>query len=133
MAFASRSEMRLKAATNYDGAKATLTNESYRRTGDMGSKADKLYGTLESGSAGKKLYGGYLKADGYTGVAGNMTSSGYTSGPKWKRAMEPGELKPGNRSQASNTTRMTPGKGDKEPVMKVTSKTPKELRGGRGR
>ena len=98
----------------------------------MGGKADKLWGKLEGGS-NKSMYGGMLKADGYTGVAGEMSKSGFTSGPKWKRAIEPGEFKPGTAAQAKNTTRLKPGSGDKSPVMKVTSKTPKELRGGRGR
>jgi hypothetical protein len=46
-------------------------------------------------------------------------------------AMEPGELKPGKYSQKGMTTRLTPGKGDKSVSMKVTSTTPKALRGGR--
>lgn len=132
MAWASKAEQRLKASTNYTGAASELSNTSYRKAGDMGKSKDLLAGTLSSGS-NTAIYGVQQKASGSSGLAGNMSAKGYTDGPKWKRAMEPGNLQPGKRSQAGNTTRMSMGKGDKEPVMKVTSKTPKELRGGRGR
>lgn len=132
MPFASKSAQRLAGSMNYKGNESTLTNDSYKKVGNMGSKApDRLIGNIASGSPGKKLYGSFVTSSGSSGLTGDMSEGGYTSGPKWKRAMEPGEFQPGKASQAKNTTRMTLGKDEKPPVMKVTSKTPKALRGGR--
>jgi hypothetical protein len=128
MAYASKSEQRIAGSTNYQGSVSTLTGDSYRKAGSMSKSPDDLCGKISSGSPGKKMYGSFVSAETKTGIGGSMTASGFSGGPRQHRLSEAA-----NRSQAGNTTRMTPGKGDKSPVMKVTSKTPKELRGGRGR
>lgn len=132
MAFASKSEQRMKLSQGYDSNKSTLNSEGYRRTGDMGSEGKgRLVGKMNSGGEKVRLYGSSGKASGYSGLAGRQSDSGYTSGPKWKRAMEPGELKPGTRAQAGNTTRIKSGTGEKAAKMHTTGATPKALRGGR--
>lgn len=128
MAWASKSEQRLAGSTNYQGSVSTLTSDSIRKAGSMSKAPDDLCGKIVSGSSGKKLYGSFVSSDSKSGISGSMGGSGYSGGARQHRLSEPAK-----RSQAGNTTRMTPGKGDKSPVMKVTSKTPKELRGGRGK
>jgi len=97
----------------------------------MGSGSAKaLIGSLASGGGGKALIGKQASGTSTT-VAGKLAGAGFSGAPKWKRAMEPGELKPGTNKQAKNTVVMTPGKGDKAVAMKVTSKTPKVMRGGK--
>lgn len=140
MAYASKSAQRLAGSLNYKASESTLNGDSYStsKVKDMGNNGPrKLYGTMKAsgsntdGMSKRGLYGNTYSAEMKSGVSGTLKGDGYPSGPKWKRAIEPGELKPGKASQASNTTRMTPGKGDKEVTMKVTSTTPKVLRGGK--
>lgn len=135
MAYQSKSEQRLAGSLNYKSSESTLNSDGIKGVKDMGSNGpSKLYGSMTGVSRERTpLYGNQVKSTSRSGLSGNMTESGYPNGPKWKRAIEPGEFKPGNRSQASNTTRMTPGKGDKGVAMKSTGTTPKALRGGRVR
>lgn len=140
MAYASKSFQRLAGSLNYKGSSATLNSDDYNtaKVKDMGTNGPRrLYGTMKASGSnsdgiGKRgLYGSTADQTMKSGVAGTLKGDGFPSGPKWKRAMEPGELKPGNYSQAKNTTRMTPGGGSKSMAMKVTSTTPKTLRGGK--
>lgn len=139
MAFASKSEQRLAGSINYRGSDATLNGDSYRKAKtDMGNNGPrKLYGTMKASGSntdgiGKRgLYGNTADRSMTSGVAGNLKGDGFPDGPKWKRAMEPGELEPGKASQAKNTVRMKPGGGNKSMSMKTTGSTPKALRGGK--
>jgi len=136
MPYSGKAEQRLAGSLNYKASESTLTSSSVKGPKDMGNKKpDTIYGTLSSGGGNAGLYRGALYGctdDGGSpsGITGTLAGAGFPSGPRWKRAMEPGELKPGKASQAKNTVRMTPGKGDKSTVMKSTGTTPKALRGG---
>jgi len=136
MAYSGKSEQRLAASLSYKGATGTLDSSNVKGPRDMGNNGpSRLVGSMStpgrnSDGIGKRGLYAQTVSGTASGVTGPMSGNGYPSGPKWKRAMEPGEFKPGNYAQAKNTTRMTPGKGDKSTVMKSTGTTPKALRGG---
>lgn len=131
MAYSSKSQQREQLSKNYSGGEATLTSDSYRRTGDMGDNGKKLVGKMVSGSGAPKLYGKTGKADGYSTIGGRMSGMGYNkSGGSAKVANVPSS-KAGNKG----TTRMNFMGGDDKPsgwTPKPTGTTPKALKGGKG-
>jgi hypothetical protein len=133
MAYASKSEQRLQLNKSYSGGVGTLNSTSYKKVGDMPNNDKRLVGSLMKGPDKVKLYGKTGSAQVTAGVAGKMGPNGFTNGPRWKRAMEPGELKPGTAKQAKNTVRLnfTGGK-DKGFPAKNTGSTSKVLKGGKG-
>lgn len=136
MAYSGKSEQRRASSINYKGATSTLDSTNVKGPKDMGNNGpSRLIGTVTGGGnsdgIGRRgLIGTTVGGATASGLNGVRSSTGYTAGPKWKRAMEPGNLKPGTAAQKNNTTRMTPGKGDKSTVMRTTGSTPKALRGG---
>lgn len=137
MAYSGRSEMRLAANLNYKGASGTLDSTSVKGPKDMGNNGPRrlvgamnLTGRNTDGIGKRGLYGATVSDGSPSGLNGPLSGDGFRSGPKWKRAMEPGELKPGTYAQKNNTTRMTPGGNKKPAAMKSTGTTPKALRGG---
>jgi hypothetical protein len=136
MAYSGKAEQRLASSLNYKGATSTLDSTSVKGPKDMGNNGPhRLIGTVTSGGnsngLGRRGLIGATVSGNASGIAGPRTASGYPDGPKWKRAMEPGEQKPGTYAQAKNTTRMTPGQGRVAATMKTTGSTPKAFRGGR--
>ncbi|SRR6266404_962231 len=138
MAYSGRSEMRAAAAINYKGATSTLDSTSVKGPKDMGNNGpSRLIGSIvgsggSSGGVSKRgLIGTTVSGATASGLTGSRSATGYTAGPKWKRAMEPGELKPGTTAQKNNTTRINPDSGRTSATMKTTGTTPKALRGGR--
>jgi hypothetical protein len=138
VAYSGKSEQRLASSINYKGATATLDSENVKGPKDMGNNGpSRLIGTITGrgdsgrGISRRGLIGQTQDRNTTSGLNGSMGGSGYTAGPKWKRAMEPGELKPGTAAQAHNTTRMTPGGDKTSATMKVTGTMPKALRGGK--
>lgn len=130
MAYQSKAEQRLAGARNYKSSEATLDSDSVKGPSDMGNNGPKqLYGSMGGKGGPVELYGktGSGRA---SGIAGKMSGDGFYNGPKWKRAMEPGDLKPGKDSQKNNTTRMNTKSGEKGAVQKNTSSKPKALKGG---
>lgn len=92
---------------------------------------DKLMGKMRFGDEGKRLFGGTVKASSSSGISGEMGSDGYPKGARQSRMTEPGNLKPGTRAQAGNTTRIDPDGGTVNAKMAIRGATSKALRGGK--
>lgn len=131
MAYSSKAQQRLASARNYKSSEATLDSDSVKGPSDMGNNGPKqLYGSMGKDKSGSVDLYGKTGSGRASGIAGKMSGDGFYSGPKWKRAMEPGELKPGKDSQKNNTTRMNTKSGEKSAVQKNTGSKPKALKGG---
>jgi hypothetical protein len=132
MAYESKVAKRLEGGRDYASSEKTLTSSTVSRR-DFGSKGpDSLVGVLGRSSGNADLVRRQPSASSSTGLVGRASEDGrYPGGPRQKRATEPGPLKPGTAAQAHSTVRMTPGSGEKAPVMKSTGTTPKALRGGK--
>ncbi len=135
MAFSGKSEQREAAGTNYGSASGTLTSSTVKEPSKMGDNGpQKLAGQITRKSGGNNLSGKQPGSGSPSGLAGQLSGTGFRGGPQWKRAMEPGNLKPGTYAQKNNTTRIDPSDDNEDrakPRFKVTSSTPKALRGGR--
>lgn len=117
---------------NYGSSSGTLNSSNVKGPKDMGNNGpNKLMGKMSFGDQGKKLFGSTVKASSSSGISGPMSGSGYPGGARQTRLTEPGNLKPGTRAQAKNTTRINPDEGTVHATPQNRGSTAKVLRGGK--